>query len=288
MGGFESWDEFNVFQRAVERNTRYVLGEREQRFIEEVKNTSEKRRRVIENQRIVWRAQVCHTLTDVHRRKYRVNCEGCVCDEDLELVGQVCTACGAERMIPWQDRALEGRINPKGIPCLYVAEDKDTAMGEMRPWIGTRISLARFRTARNLSVVDCSLDYEQFCQYSEEPGPAEKEKAVWSAINEAFSTPASLSDHTAEYAPTQFLAEVFRAQGYDGVRYKSSLGKGFNLAFFDVGSAEFLTSTLHRLKDVSYEFVDDEMDDILDAVFPTIVEQEIEESPSNQKAPDSV
>ena len=213
-------------------------------------------------QRVVWRAQVCHTFKTLYQRKFHLDEEALVFEDDLEPIAEVPTACGAERMIPWQDRALEGRVNPKGIPCLYVAEDKDTAMGEMRPWIGTYISLATYKTVKRLIVVDCSLDYEWGCYYNEEPGPAEREKAVWSAINEAFSTPLNSSDHTAEYAPTQFLAEVFRSQGYDGVRYKSSLGKGFNLAFFDVGSAEFLTCRLYRLKEVSYEFVDDEIEDL--------------------------
>ncbi len=34
-----------------------------------------------------------------------------------------------ERMKPRKDRAQEGRVNPKGIPCLYVATDAETDDG---------------------------------------------------------------------------------------------------------------------------------------------------------------
>ncbi|WP_413769916.1 RES domain-containing protein, partial [Vibrio vulnificus] len=40
------------------------------------------------------------------------------------------------RMRPLLNSASEGRANPKGIPCLYVASTKETAMSEIRPWLG--------------------------------------------------------------------------------------------------------------------------------------------------------
>ena len=59
--------------------------------------------------------------------------------------------------------------------------------------------------------------------------------AVWSAINEAFSRPVTRSDDVAEYAPTQLLAEAFRTRlGRDGRLYGSNLGKGKNIALFDL------------------------------------------------------
>ena len=44
-------------------------------------------------------------------------------------------------MKPLERIALEGRTNPKGIPYLYLSSKKETAMSEVRPWIGGYISL---------------------------------------------------------------------------------------------------------------------------------------------------
>jgi hypothetical protein len=54
-----------------------------------------------------------------------------------------------ERMKPLRDSAREGRINAKGIPCLYLSDDENTAMAETRPWIGLFASLAQFKTLRS-------------------------------------------------------------------------------------------------------------------------------------------
>ncbi|MEX6396516.1 RES family NAD+ phosphorylase [Providencia hangzhouensis] len=59
----------------------------------------------------------------------------------------------------------------------------------------------------------------------------QKEKAVWTDIDNAFSTPVTRSDDKANYAPTQILAELFRSAGYDAIAYKSHFGdEGYNIA----------------------------------------------------------
>ena len=172
MDGFESWDEFGIFRQAVEQKARYVLDERSARFIRDVIQTSEKRRRMIRADTIFWRAQIANGSKPLCQRTHRLEGEGTLIidDEIVEIIGTVPTAVGKERMTPRRDKAKEGRINPKGIACLYVAEDKETAMGEQRPWIRSLITVATFKAARNLSIIDCTLDYEPFCQYDEEPG----------------------------------------------------------------------------------------------------------------------
>ena len=50
-----------------------------------------------------------------------------------------------------------------------------------------------------------------------EKGGMSQEAIVWLMINWTFSAPATRSDDTAEYAPTQILAEAFRQDGADGL-----------------------------------------------------------------------
>ena len=47
-------------------------------------------------------------------------------------------------MKPLGGRATDGRANPRGIPCLYLATTKETAMSEVRPWIGSYVSAGQF------------------------------------------------------------------------------------------------------------------------------------------------
>lgn len=90
-------------------------------------------------------------------------------------------------MKPLPHSAREGRVNPKGIPCLYLADDKDTAMAEIRPWVGSYISVGQFKTLRNLNLVDCSVKHAQgLTFYHTEPAPAEREEAVWAEMTALF------------------------------------------------------------------------------------------------------
>src|SRR6266566_4486089 len=59
-----------------------------------------------------------------------------------------------KRMKPIRGRAKEGRVNPKGIPYLYLATHRDTAVAEVRPWKGGVVSVGQFRVVRDLRLVN--------------------------------------------------------------------------------------------------------------------------------------
>lgn len=164
-----------------------------------------------------------------------------------------------QRMKPLRDRAREGRANPKGIPYLYLSNDKDTALAEVRPWLESLVSLAQFRTLRELTIVDCSTDQRPKRRMSTaEPfvivRPEEWDIAVWYDIGHGFSTPVTVDDDVASYAATQIIAEFFRSEGFDGVAYESALGTGHNLALFDLDAVELLNCGLYKLSKVAFEF----------------------------------
>lgn len=104
-------------------------------------------------------------------------------------------------------------------------------------------------------LIDCSVGHGQdFNLYFEEPDAAEKEKAVWTDIDQSFSAPANPNDTTADYAPTQILSDLFRHNGFDGIAYKSRLGLEFNIALFDVDAADLINCFLYEVKSISYKF----------------------------------
>ena len=157
-------------------------------------------------------------------------------------------------MKPLRHSAHEGRVNPRGIPCLYVANNRDTAVAEVRPWVGALVSVARLSLSRELRLVNCTDDGNFDAElFFEEPPPDEREEIVWRAIARAFSKPVTDDPGLAEYAPTQVLAEEFKYRGYDGVAYRSRLGTGFNVAVFDLDALDVVYLELHRVQRVSYE-----------------------------------
>jgi len=170
----------------------------------------------------------------------------------------------ATRMKPLADRATEGRVNPAGIPVLYLASTEQTAISEVKPWIGAEISVAQFETLRNLRAVDLSLGHGQTAfghltllqLEGEDPtDAATKEKAVWIDIDNAFSRPVTRSDDTADYVSTQILAELFRSKGYAAIIYRSQFGeKGYNVALFDVDDAEAINCAPYEVMDIEVRY----------------------------------
>ncbi len=70
---------------------------------------------------------------------------------------------------------------------------------------------------------------------------------MWLDINTAFSQPVITSDDSADYAPTQILAELFRSAGYSAIAYKSHFDddgdpKGYNGANFDPEAMDIVRS----------------------------------------------
>ncbi|MBV9156286.1 MAG: RES family NAD+ phosphorylase [Acidobacteriaceae bacterium] len=87
-----------------------------------------------------------------------------------------------ERMKPLRDSSSEGRVNPKGKACLYLATDSNTALAEVRPWRGAHISLGLFKVTRDCALIDFSMDKVRSVDLmlrKEPASTAERALAVW-------------------------------------------------------------------------------------------------------------
>ena len=236
---FESWNSYWAFSQAVRFRSRFLHDDVVKAFLQAITDSTEKRSVVLTPGKVVCRAQLGH---DWRKR----NQAGISWDEPIPF--------SAERMKPLRNSALEGRVNPRGIPCLYAANNEKTAIAEVRPWVGALVSVAQMRPVHELRLVDCSDGHEAtFDLHIEEPPPEIREGVVWREIGRAFSSPVSTNPGIAEYVPTQILAEHFRKQGYDGVHYKSKLGPGYNIAVFDLAALEVVKLGLFPIESVDYK-----------------------------------
>lgn len=143
-------------------------------------------------------------------------------EQELDDCPLPCDKMGA----PHPENAKVGRLNGKGVTCLYGALDHETAIAEVRPWRGSRVSVARFistteLTLADLTGVDVNSKYGRSVQW----------------LSFMLGRPVH-QDDTESYLPSQYVAEECRSAGLDGVLYDSSLKKG------GVNAAIFMSSKL--------------------------------------------
>jgi RES domain-containing protein len=233
MSEFAHVHAFIEFESRVKYALRFVHDDWVRQFLASVAETSEKRRRTVEKGHTYFRAQRGHCtkkeVVDIRQLNH------------LQIEVPSPTPFSRDRIVPRPDLVGDGRANPCGIACLYLAEHPDTAMAEVRPFLRSLITLAKFEVVRDLSLVDCGQDEKRSCEFliQNQPGPLDKEDGVWGDVAHAFSKPVAPDEPKTSYVPTQILAEAFRSNGYDGIIYNSLLHRvGKNIALFDVNLAK--------------------------------------------------
>jgi RES domain-containing protein len=221
---FKSHRSYQDFAFSVGRCWRYLRTDDDDSFIEAVLATSHGKGQEVPAGETLWRAQVGYALHKLDKVEVPLSPERMKPPADWLLEG----------------RAPEGRINPKGIPFLYAATHMQTAIGEVRPSLGALVSVVNLRTSRGIRLINCTTDEEKIRNivYFKEPEAEERTQAVWRDMDRAFSQPVIDSDNRADYAATQFIAELFRQNGFDGIAYRSAFGPGHNIALFDLNSAD--------------------------------------------------
>jgi len=245
MNGFDSDDAYRHFAYTVKNHRRWIFDGRVASFLDSVRKTSHSRECVIKEGCQLWRCQSGSTL-----------------QKDTQEVERECPKL-PEEMVPKSEFVKSGgRANPPGFAYLYLANRPETAMAEMRPWVGESLSLANFALEKDARLVLCQQDSEdrlKRIRLNGERIPQEKvDSYVWGDISEAFSRPVNSNNAESDYTPTQILAEAFKAEGFDGVAYKSRLAQGLNVVLFDVEIAKPRDYFLYALRGVSYTFASDD------------------------------
>jgi hypothetical protein len=140
---------------------------------------------------------------------------------------------------PPSNLATAGRANPRGISFLYLATDRNTVVAELRPWKGACLSIVKGRMSDPLRVVDLTKAHfltNPFA-YSEEEDLYDLRDHLRFLVqlSQELSLPVDRSRADIDYLPTQYLSELIRHLGYDGMFYPSAMNSrgGKNLVIFD-------------------------------------------------------
>lgn len=141
------------------------------------------------------------------------------------------------------DRASIGRANPDGISYLYVANNLETSLTEVRPSNGQTVFVAQFKVKNDLNVINLMEPRRDisFVSLSDNDNFTNILKLVnlLEEFSKELSLPVLPNRSRLDYIPTQFITEFFKNLGnIDGIIFNSSFGKGYNLVFFDDSKIE--------------------------------------------------
>ncbi|WP_425864563.1 RES family NAD+ phosphorylase [Arthrobacter sp. TWP1-1] len=155
---------------------------------------------------------------------------------------------------PPHELASHGRANPVGIPYLYLGSDPETAISETRPHTGDTASVAKF-SVPNIKVVDLRNPREQVSPFllsdSSDIGQLRVDIPLLEKLGEELSRPVLPTAAAFEYIPSQYLCEFMKKLGFDGVVYRSSVGRGINLAMFQPQLVTSVSVSLYKVDRVS-------------------------------------
>jgi len=133
-----------------------------------------------------------------------------------------------------------GRCNYENEQCLYVAEDVQTAISEIKPLIRESISVACIQVEEPLRIVDFGFELS--------------ENQIIKLIAFLFVSSPTLDDYDA-YMYTQIICALVRKLGYDGVKYSSCQSPSrSNYAIFNFEKCRAIASEVYEVETIDYHF----------------------------------
>ena len=167
----------------------------------------------------------------------------------------------AEEMgAPPVGKSSDGRINAKGITCLYLADTIETTFHEVRAAAFDYVTVAKFKLKEDVFVVDLNAitNVSPFSEDMDIKGYA-IDKDVLRKLNEELSKPVRRNDSTLEYVPTQYFADIIKSfvhrdeLEFVGIEYTSTLETGGkNLAIFYPELFEYIDSDVYEVNKLNY------------------------------------
>ncbi|MBU9723439.1 MULTISPECIES: RES family NAD+ phosphorylase [Bacillaceae] len=157
---------------------------------------------------------------------------------------------------PPDEKASDGRANPVGVSCLYLANDEKTTLHEIKAGLYDYVSIGTFELLEDIELIDFTiidkvspflsnnLDFKQYII----------NKKHLSKISHNIAKPLRRNDSPLDYLPTQYIVDFIKSKGHSGIKYSSTMRKnGYNIAIFNKGLFECKEVRVHDVEMVNYE-----------------------------------
>lgn len=156
---------------------------------------------------------------------------------------------------PPDDVASPGRANSKGQSCLYLSSQKLTTVKEIRAHAFDYVTIATFRTKKDIEVLNLNsmTHVSPFYSKGDKISYIINEKHLRN-IAEDMSKPMSRWDSDLDYLPTQYISDFAKACGYDGVKYVSTFDQSaYNIALFNPEVCECIYHKNYLIGNLEYK-----------------------------------
>ena len=157
---------------------------------------------------------------------------------------------------PENKLAKSGRANPNGISYLYLANDITTTLYEVRASLFDYVTVGTFRLEESISVVNLSrFTYDVFrLAELESLEDVMIHGSFIDKLEQELSKPRRRSDSELDYLPTQYISELIKSMGFDGIEFKSSLyAQGINVAVFNPDKFKCLEVAVYDITDIKLD-----------------------------------
>ena len=154
-----------------------------------------------------------------------------------------------------------GRANAAGIRCLYLANDVDTTLLEVRAEAFDVISVGKFELQEDIIVIDLK-SIDKISPFIENLGYREHaiNKDHLNKINKEMGKVSCRSDSDLDYVPTQYISDFVKSiehNGkieYAGIEYNSTMSTfGSNLAIFYTDLFNCVEVETFKIRELSYQ-----------------------------------
>lgn len=169
---------------------------------------------------------------------------------------------------PKPDKAGDGRMTPRGVPCLYISNSVGGAMSEIRASKYDEVAILAMRPARKLKILDLSR-VDEISPFDENVDCKELASNIKNLrqMKADLVKPVRATDDPIDYVPTQYIADFARSIGFEGIGYRSVLHEkdgvpSYNIASFCGFDEAFLEYgiSLYRVEnfDLQVELIESE------------------------------
>lgn len=158
---------------------------------------------------------------------------------------------------PPAKKSTAGRANPIGIPYLYAASNIPTAIAEIRPHKGDYVTIAKFEIDKPLKFADLRNPRQTISPFAQNEDGLNQiflDLDYLCHLGEELSKPILPREAHLEYLSSQYLCELIKHCGFDGVVYKSSVGNGDNFAVFYDAKLTAVDTECYKIDNVNFDF----------------------------------